>query len=77
MSTPDLNLTSQQRMVDVLLQDQGSSLREFLTEHRGRGATYEAIAQELYAVTEKAVSVSYQTIRRWLIDFDLIEAAVQ
>ena len=75
MANPDLTLNSQQRMVDALLQGQSTSLRDFLTEHRGRGATYEAIAQELYAVTDKTVSVSYQTIKRWLDEFGIEKKA--
>lgn len=63
-------------MADAILHDrQNTSLRDFLADQRSQGRTYEAIAQELYAVTDRAVSVSYQTIKRWLEDFDLLEAA--
>lgn len=62
-------------MADALLQQQGTTLEEFLGLHRRAGGTYEFIAQELYATTERAVSVSYQTIKRWLADFDLLDVA--
>lgn len=75
MANLDGKLDSKQRMADALLRDRDTSLRVFLEEHRGAGATYEAIAQELYAFTDRAVSVSYQTIKRWLVDFDLLEEA--
>ncbi len=76
MADPNVRLDSKQRMADVLLKDrQDTSLHDFLAAQRSGGATYEEIAQELYAVTDRAVSVSYQTIKRWLTDFDLLEEA--
>lgn len=69
-------LNSQQKMADAILRDRlDTTLGAFLEAHRTQGLTYEAIAQELYASTDRAVSVSYQTIKRWLDDFGLLEVA--
>lgn len=68
------NIRSQQRTAERILQQrEGVSLRDFLANARSAGGTYESISQELYATTDRAVSVSYQTIKRWLSDFDLLD----
>ena len=70
------HLTSQQKMADALLRSKtDSSLKDFLAEHRARGLGYEEIGQELFMVTDRAVSVSYQTVKNWLTDFGLLEVA--
>lgn len=72
---PDLSLPTQARQVDVILQAKGTTLKAFLEAQYTAGKTYEEIAQELYATTDRAVSVSYQTIKRWLQRFDLMKEA--
>ena len=69
-------LTKAQRFADRILREKhGESLVEFLTRLRrdpDSPATYEQIGRELYIVTDGEVSVSYQTIKRWLIEFGVI-----
>lgn len=69
------SLTETQRVADLLLEKQGSNLRDWLAEQRKSGGGYELIARELYLATSGEVSVSYQTVKRWLIDFDLLKEA--
>lgn len=45
-------------------------LEQFLTEHRARGLSYEAIARELYKQFD--IDVSAKAVRRWLL---AVEAA--
>lgn len=40
-------------------------LEQFLTEHRARGLSYEAIARELYKQFD--IDVSAKAVRRWLL----------
>lgn len=69
-------LSPNQRMADALLQAQlDITLRDFLAQHRSRGLSYEEIGQELFAATDRAVSVSYSTIKNWLASFGLLEVA--
>lgn len=75
MVNPDISLPTQARHADVILQGSGTTLRDFLAEQHDAGRTYEEIAQELYASTDRVISVSYQTIKRWLRRFDLIKEA--
>ena len=69
-------MTPTQRVADLILRERrGESLVEFLTNLRrdpDSPATYEQIGRELYIVTDGEVSVSYQTIKRWLIEFGVI-----
>lgn len=71
MATVD-TYDSQQRMADALLRSQETTLADFLSTQVGLGRSLEHIAQELYATTDRAVQVSYGTIRRWLLDLDLL-----
>lgn len=59
----------------VLLEKKGIDLPTWLAEQRTAGLTIEDIAHELYLVSERAISVSYRTVYRWLEDLELIEAA--
>lgn len=54
-----------------------TTLLAFLADRAARGTSYEAIAKELHAVTDGSVSISYMTVKRWLADFDLLEAIPQ
>ena len=49
-------------MAEALL---GSDLKAWITERRMQGLSHEAIARELWDVTDKKVQVSLYTIRRW------------
>jgi hypothetical protein len=62
-------------MADALLRSSGSDLKSFLSDARSRNISYEDTAKELYLKTEGAVSVTYQTIKRWLVEFELLEVA--
>ncbi len=69
-------LSSNQRMADsVLRSKEETSLESFLADHYGQGLSYEAISRELHVATAGAVAPSYQTVRRWLHDFDLRDDA--
>ena len=69
-------LSSNQRMADTVLQQmEETSLEAFLADHYGKGLSYEAISRELHVATDGAVAPSYQTVRRWLQDFDLMVAS--
>ena len=71
-------LTSNQRMADALLaglEDDPTTLEEFLAAAQRRGLGYEGIAKELYGRTGGVVSLSYTTVKRWLIDFGIVEEA--
>lgn len=68
-------LKPQQRVVDLLLEQQGSNLRDWLAERREERDSYETIARKLWSLTDGEVSVSYTTIKRWLVDLDLLEEA--
>lgn len=68
-------LSSNQRMAHAVLAGlaEPTTLEAFLTDRWSRGLSYEAIAKDLHSLTNGAVSLSYITVKRWLIDFDLIE----
>lgn len=70
-------LSSTQRMANAVLTGlpEPASLEEFLKDRSVRGLGYEAIAKDLHSATNGAVSLSYITVKRWLIDFGLIEEA--
>lgn len=74
-----LDLTANQRVADLILRDsRGESLEEFLTRLRNDPddrASYDVIGRELYLATNGEISISYQTVKRWLEDFGLLEAA--
>ncbi len=46
----------------------GSDPISFARQKRDEGLTYQAIARELYLVTDGKVDVSFSTIRNWLAD---------
>jgi hypothetical protein len=56
-------------MADALLSKTATNLRTFIEERSARGLSYETIAKELYMATGGSVDVTYQTIKRWLIEF--------
>ena len=68
------HLTANQRMADAVLQTKGTTLETFLADHYRKGLSYEIIGRELHVETDGVVSPSYQTVKRWLKDFDLLEA---
>ena len=63
------------RTTDAVLQTKGTTLVEFLEEQHQAGEGYEDIAKELYAFTDRAINVSYQTVKRWLVDLEILEVA--
>lgn len=63
------SLTTQQRVIDLLLEREGSTLRAWLAARRDEHQSYETIAKQLYVLTNGEVSISYQTVKRWLEDF--------
>ena len=69
-----INLSPQQRVVDLLLGQQGSNLKDWLAARRDENDSYETIAKKLWTLTAGEIDVSYTTVKRWLIDFDLLEA---
>ncbi|HLF43233.1 MAG TPA: hypothetical protein VJA46_06875 [Acidimicrobiia bacterium] len=71
----DRSLTAQQRVVDLLLEKNGSTLKDWLSGRRAESTSYEDIAKQLYVLTDGEISISYTTVKRWLIDFDLLEVA--
>jgi len=71
----NISLTSNQKMADALLKESETDLQSFLSDSRARQLSYEDTAKELYLKTNGVVSVGYQTIKRWLQDFGLIEKA--
>lgn len=64
-------LSTAQRMADRILGDHGHTLRSFLEEHHGQGLGYEAIARALDKATDGGVTISYQTVKRWLADLGI------
>lgn len=64
-------LTTSQRMADRILEAHGWTLSTLLKDLHGKGLGYEAIARELDKATDGAVAVSYQTVKKWLKDFDI------
>lgn len=74
-----LDLTSTQRVADLILREERSeSLVEFLTRLRhnvDQPASYDTIGRELYLATNGEVAISYQTVKRWLLDLGVIEEA--
>lgn len=70
-------LSSNQRMANAVLTglDEPTTLQAYLAAATNRGLGYEAIAKDLHTVTDGAVSLSYTTVKRWLIDFGLLEEA--
>lgn len=62
-------------MVDLLLEREGSNLIDWLSARRSERDSYETIARKLYVLTDGEVDVSYTTVKRWLQDLDLLEAA--
>lgn len=43
----------------------GGRLDSFVTEHRARGVSWEAIAKELWDYTGHKINLSGQTLRGW------------
>jgi hypothetical protein len=64
--------TGSQRLADLLLQQNGRTLGEYLTEKRARGLSYERIARDLQADTDNEVVVSYTTVKRWFEDLEVV-----
>lgn len=56
-------------LVDTLLQrDHDTDLREYLTNRRGDGLSFDGIARDLEALLAvDGYSITYATIRRWCI----------
>lgn len=73
--TQNVSLSSAQKMANALLEAAGSNLKDFLADARSRRLSYEDTAKELYVRTDGAVSVTYQTIKRWLADLELESAS--
>jgi hypothetical protein len=69
------HLSSTQRMANAILGVKGTSLEAFLRTYHESGSSYEQIARELDRATDGAVAISYSTVKRWLIDFALLEEA--
>jgi hypothetical protein len=62
VTKPEKKLTLGEKLAGQLL-DQ--PVREFITEHRARGGSYDHIAHELYYLTDRVVDVTAQTVRLW------------
>ncbi|HEX7099642.1 MAG TPA: hypothetical protein VF377_10405 [Acidimicrobiia bacterium] len=69
------SLSGKARIVDLLLEKQGSNLHDWLSDRRNEGDSYEMIAKKIWVLTDGEVDVTYTTIRRWLTDLDLLEEA--
>lgn len=65
--------TGTQKLADLLLAGQGTTLRDYLAQKRVEGLSYERITRDLHADTGGAVSVSMRTVQRWIDD--LVEVA--
>lgn len=64
-------LTGSQRLAELLI---GESLEAYLADKRLTGGrSYERIARDLAEDTNGEVAVSMNTIKRWLIDFGIVE----
>lgn len=61
-----------QAHADLVLANLGG-LEAYLGAKRSAGASFEQIARDMFSDSGGAVSVSYTTIKRWLIDFGLLE----
>jgi transposase len=66
--THPTTLNGNQRMANAILEHQGTTLRDLLSELHGAGMSYEQIAKRLHSETDGVVSLSYQTVKRWLDD---------
>lgn len=73
--TPTPSLSPQQRVVDLLLEREGSNLYDWLAARRAEGNSYETIAKKIWTLTDGEVDITYTTVRRWLIGLDLLEEA--
>jgi len=64
-------------MANAILESLGEpvSLQDYLTTTHGRGLGYEAIGKDLHSITDGVISISYMTVKRWLIDFGIVEEA--
>lgn len=69
-------MTPRQQVADLILREKhGESLVDFLSRLRhdpDSPKSYDAIGRALYVATDGEVCVSYQTIKRWLIEFGVI-----
>lgn len=57
----------------MLLRERNTTLEEFLRDRQSRGLGYEAIARDIHIATDQEISVSYQTIKRWLAELEITE----
>lgn len=56
------------RLAEILLAGKGIDLTTWLTDQREADHSLEQIARDLYVETDQEVSVTLQTIGRWLQD---------
>lgn len=68
-----MSRTSQINTVNALLEaSQDTTLKDFLTDRRSQAISYERIARDLHDLTDGTVSVTGETIRRWINDLEAV-----
>jgi hypothetical protein len=68
-----MSATNQRGIVSAFLESKhATTLERFLTEKREQNASHETIARDLHVLTNGTVSVSGETIRRWINDLEAV-----
>jgi signal transduction histidine kinase len=68
-----MSLTPQSTIVNALLEAKyDTTLADFLTEARTEETSYNRIARDLHDLTGGTVSVTGETIRRWINDLEAV-----
>ena len=58
-------LTSYQRVADALLRTKGTDLERFILDQVEAGESYDAITRTLRDLTDGAVEVTSEAVRKW------------
>lgn len=67
--------SSKFRLAQLILERKDIDLDDWLAEQRNAGHSLEQIARDLYVMTDLEVSVTLQTIGRWLEDRNIEEVS--
>ena len=65
------------RIAQLILERKDIDIRTWLTDKRETGSSFDDIAHQIYVLTDQEISVTYQTIRRWLVDLGIVEEATE
>jgi hypothetical protein len=56
---------------DAVLQTKGQTLRDWLSDQLDDGAGTRLIASRMHVATDGIVSPTHETVRRWIVFYDL------